>query len=305
MTSPMQSESSNPGPTALPHFDLLVALATKGAFAIVMASVGGGSQVRVVRGKRAGTDIERPHRPTRAGFPLANLATAHSAGHIVEAGEIARYALSATGRGLVRRWRASLGAARAAMVAMDTDMTAHAASSASGKPVMNEAESPLVWLSRRLDRDRRPLITPVQLSAGDRLRADLYLAHLTPRTTQSWNCIPQSRSERRGPPAPASAMSDSTVAARQRVIAAFDAVGSKFADMLIDVCGHLIGLEEIEKRRAWPARSAKLILQAALTELARHYGLLPRPDMLAVAQAKLRHWGADDFRPSLQRQEFS
>ena len=36
---------------------------------------------------------------------------------------------------------------------------------------MDEAESPLAWLARRKGRDGRALIEPVQLLAGERLRA--------------------------------------------------------------------------------------------------------------------------------------
>jgi hypothetical protein len=299
MTLSMSAEVSYSAP---PHFDLLVALASKGVCAMVVTTLGGTSQVRVVKVPRQSDPDTRValSRPSRAGFPIVHLATAHAAGHVVEAGDITRYALTSTGRAIVRRWRASIGAARAAMSAMDGDMAAIVAPPpGGGKPAVNDSESPLLWLSKRLDRDRRPLIDAVQLAAGDRLRADLYLAHLTPRTTQSWSGIPQSRGERRGAPAPASSMSDNTVAARQRVAAALDSVGREAADMLIDVCGHLIGLEEIEKRHAWPARSAKLILQAALNALARHYGMLPRTDMVELAERKLRHWGAADYRPAL------
>jgi Domain of unknown function (DUF6456) len=46
---------------------------------------------------------------------------------------------------------------------------------------MDTAESPLVWLARRKGRDGRALIEPVQLQAGERLRADFtrpaYAAH--------------------------------------------------------------------------------------------------------------------------------
>lgn len=71
--------------------------------------------------------------------------------------------------------------------------------------------------------------------------------------------------------------------------------------MLVDVCCHLAGLSEAEKSRGWPQRSGKVILQIALTRLARYYGLekYDREDM--QARTRVRHWGSDDFRPSLDQ----
>ena len=68
-------------------------------------------------------------------------------------------------------------------------------------------------------------------------------------------------------------MSDTIVAARQRVRAALDAAGPEFAGLLLDVCCFLKGLEDVERERKWPPRSAKLVLQLGLDRLARHYGL--------------------------------
>ena len=53
--------------------------------------------------------------------------------------------------------------------------------------IVDETESPLVWLSRRRGRDGRALIEPHQLQAGERLRVDFTQAHLMPRTTSNWS----------------------------------------------------------------------------------------------------------------------
>src|SRR5690348_2311310 len=56
----------------------------------------------------------------------------------------------------------------------------------SNNVVIDEAESPLVWLARRRGRDGRALIEAHQLQAGERLRADFTHASLMPRTTSNW-----------------------------------------------------------------------------------------------------------------------
>ena len=58
-------------------------------------------------------------------------------------------------------------------------------------PEINVAESPLAWLARRRDRDGRPMISGVQFEAGERLRADLRFAEMTPRVTANWSAIGQ------------------------------------------------------------------------------------------------------------------
>ncbi len=134
---------------------------------------------------------------------------------------------------------------------------------------VDHAESPLAWLARRKGRDGSPLIEPVQLQAGERLRAEFTRAQLTPRITSNWSAA-VARGRRGASPA---AAADTVIAARQRVRQALDAVGPELAGVLLDVCCFLKGLAEIERDRNWPMRSGKVVLQLALDRLARHYGL--------------------------------
>ena len=135
----------------------------------------------------------------------------------------------------------------------------------------NEAESPLAWLARRKGRDGRPMIEPAQFQAGERLRIDFTYAQLMPRMTVDWGApIMDGGGAAAGGPA---AMADTVVAARQRLRHALDAAGPEFAGLLVDVCCFLKGLEEAERERGWPPRSAKVVVQLGLDRLVRHYGL--------------------------------
>lgn len=155
---------------------------------------------------------------------------------------------------------------------------------------IDESESPLAWLARRRGRDGRALIASHQFQAGERLRADFTLAHLMPRTTSNWsNLTPANGRDRGGERA--GAFTERMITARQRVHAALDAVGPEVAGLLLDVCCFLKRLDDVERERAWPARSAKVALQLALDQLARHYGYAEEAH--GRKRAPIRTWLAD------------
>jgi hypothetical protein len=153
--------------------------------------------------------------------------------------------------------------------------------------LVNDSESPLAWLARRKGRDGRAMIAPDQFIAGERLRADFTRAHMTPRVTSSWTGVAGTKGSGGG----AGEITDLIVAARQRVRLALEACGPEFSGLLLDVCCFLRGLEDVERERGWPSRSAKVVLQLALERLARHYGL--RADVKGTG-ASIRTWLADD-----------
>lgn len=164
--------------------------------------------------------------------------------------------------------------------------------------IVNEAESPLAWLASRKDKNGAALLTAYQLQAGERLRADYEFAGLTARVTASWSPAPSGGSGSNSQN-DAAALQDHILAARQRVVRAVAAVGPELCGILIDVCCHLKGIEEAEKAEGLPQRSGKVVLQIALTRLARHYGLVSDAELTARVRRKLVHWGTEDYRPKM------
>lgn len=225
-------------------------------------------------------------------FPVDVVLEAHKRRWIAADSTTGLMRITRAGREALRRYRASLVAAKASGGGI--------AGPEAPSPGMNLKESPLAWLASRRDSAGKPMLNAWEVAAGERLRADLGFAQLTPRVTMGWSGIPIS-GKRSGPGGNASDLTDNIVAARARVTAALQAVGPEFVDILIDVCGHLRGLEEISRNEGWPRRAARLLLQRALSALARHYGMGPEARVEERIAQRLRHWGTDDYRPTLDR----
>lgn len=156
------------------------------------------------------------------------------------------------------------------------------------------ASSVLRWLRQRRDRNGQPLLTEVQLDAGERLAADFVRGQMMPRVTADWSQTGGSTPRRRGVPGLGVEMREGTSAAQERFRAGLAAVEPEFADLLINVCCFDARIEDIEKSMGWPQRSAKILLQLALNQLARHYGMIAR----GPAAGTIRHTGSDGYRPT-------
>ncbi len=124
---------------------------------------------------------------------------------------------------------------------------------------VNMAESPLGWLASR------GLVSPRQLAAGERLRADYERAALAPSVTMRW-------SPRVDGGGGAADPTTARIAAKRR----FDAVMAAAGPGLQDVAWRVIcageGLPVAEKALGWPARAGRLVLLLALDRMADHYG---------------------------------
>lgn len=207
--------------------------------------------------------------------------------------------ITAAGRRHLRRSLSQAGAPRA--VAGPPATLVSPCRPPTMNPVMDLNESPLAWLARRQTATGKALISPAQLMAGERFRADFWFAGMSPRVTASWSVTSSgSRSRKSGGAAPAH-QSDAMLAARERVRIALAAVGPELSGILIDVCGHLKGLEEAERQAAWPKRSAKLVLGLSLNALARHYGYITAATAAERRKPPVQHWGAAGYRPPADR----
>lgn len=149
-------------------------------------------------------------------------------------------------------------------------------------------ESPLGWLATRKGRDGAPLISPVQLLAGERLRLDFTRAGLSPRVTTDWSLSGRSGGHGQGP----EALTDMVIAAKRRVQGALSAVGPELSGVLLDVCCFLKGLERVEQERGWPPRTGKVVLGLGLDRLAGHYQLAM--EATGAGKARSRAWRAPD-----------
>lgn len=137
------------------------------------------------------------------------------------------------------------------------------------------AESPLSGLARRRDKTGQPFLSRDLVAAGERLREDYELAGLIPGGGVDWLAFLADDDA----PAPAAPDDVSAVAwqAQCRVAEALRGLGCGLGEVALRVCCHLEGMESLEKRMGWSARSGKIVLRIALTQLVRHYAASEGP----------------------------
>ena len=190
------------------------------------------------------------------------------------AGRITRYRITAAGRAalnrLVAEQESRVRGFAEAQAGFDTGRDAEAALTRidadprqrRGKYLL--AESPLLTLARRRDRDGTPFLCDALVAAGERLREDFELAQLSAAALRDWNGL-QTGALDGGNADPG------TAAARRRLDAALRELGPGLADVALRCCCFLEGLETAERALGWAARSGKIVLRIALQRLRRHY----------------------------------
>lgn len=238
---------------------------------------------------------------SRGAFAVADMDAAVAQGWIEPSRSGWGFRITRAGLAVVRAARTAATTHRAAA---GIDRTPATIRTAAPRPVSRtttkrDIGGSLAWLHSRRDKDGQPMISAEQLAAGERLAGDLWRARMTPRVTAVWTGVPGNGSGRRSAPGAGVDIADAVVAAKVRVERALKAVGPEFAGALIDVCGHALGLDDIERINGLPMRSGKMLLRTALTRLARHYGYLPPEHGDAEIARRIAGWMAEGAQTTL------
>jgi hypothetical protein len=154
---------------------------------------------------------------------------------------------------------------------------------------INLKESPL----SRLAVGEAAFLERHHLEAGERVRALVERAQLRRRTTMNYSGVAGERTRGNAQ----ADLSDLAADARKAVAEIYRSLPADCAGVVVDVCGWLKGLQEVERERGWPRRSAKLVLRIGLDQLAQIYGISPYA--VGDRHRKTTGWLADGARPDL------
>jgi hypothetical protein len=152
---------------------------------------------------------------------------------------------------------------------------------------INLAESPLA----RLAAGETAFLEAHQVEAGERVRRLIERAQLQPRVTMSYSAAHISGNSQ----SKAGDLTDLAADARRAVAEIHHILPRDCAGVVVDVCGLLKGLQEVERDRGWPRRSAKLVLRIGLDQLAQHYGL--GPFAIGKPNSRPQQWMEEGARP--------
>lgn len=133
----------------------------------------------------------------------------------------------------------------------------------------NLGESPVAWLARRKDASGRPWLSPAEVAAGERLRAEAEIALSGPSLTMRWDALPRAGGGSSARVEP----TDRALSASARVEAALTACGPRLRAMVERVCIHGTSLQLAEEALCLRRRQGKTVLKQGLKALAEHYGI--------------------------------
>lgn len=121
------------------------------------------------------------------------------------------------------------------------------------------AETPIMVLARRKDKNGNPYLDKDQVRMAERIREDYEIAAVSAQEIMAWAGI-QKLVEHQTDLHPTLV----------RLVKVFDILGPSMAETVYRCCCQLEGLETYEKRMGWSARSGKIVLRIALETVLRH-----------------------------------
>jgi DNA-directed RNA polymerase specialized sigma24 family protein len=198
-----------------------------------------------------------------------------------QTGRLTRYTITAAGRSELRRLLAEVESARAALhgvredqAVVDARQVFEAQTRKKGRKSPRRrgagTETPIYVLARRRRADGEPWLPPDLVAAAFRFHETYEIARLGGAITHDWERLKVGRINGSGPALPAG-RATRRLEAEESLAAAIRALGPDLTEtVILSVC-HEEGMEEIESRLGYPARSGKLVLRIALRRLARHY----------------------------------
>lgn len=155
---------------------------------------------------------------------LAGLITAHVIG------KISRYTITTAGRACIH-------------TAQDDEARLYA------------PDPPVIALSRRRDKTGDPFLTTEHVKIAERIREDYEIAALSDPKLKKWSYV-QRHIERCDHP-------DLSLS-RDRLLVMLSRLGPSMGEAIYRCCCRLEGLESLERRKFWSARSGKIVLRIAL-----------------------------------------
>ncbi len=184
---------------------------------------------------------------------------------------VARYRITGTGRAALKMLMAAAENRAHGFAETQTALTVAGEDHTLRHMRTALAESPLAGLARRNDKDGQPFLSRTLVGVAERLREDFELANTGPHAFAEWERVLDAAADEGAAPLGPVGGSAGARAAHERVQAALADLGPGLADVALRCCCFLEGLEALEKRMGWSARSGKIVLRIALQRLHQHY----------------------------------
>ncbi|KPN62448.1 hypothetical protein SAMN04488527_12320 [Aliiroseovarius crassostreae] len=187
-------------------------------------------------------------------------------------GAVSRYRITPAGRSALNKMMAQAegkasGCTSESGAFLRPDRAGKNASAASRKRRTVGADTPLRVLARSRS-NGQPYLSEDLVQTGDRIQRDFALAQLEASPQSGWSGV---MAGLRQVPTGKGSRADRMLDARNRFVAAMDALGPELGEMVLGVCCHEKGMERIEAELNMPARSGKFMLRVALKYLKRHF----------------------------------